>query len=311
MDPSARTRRLAIRLALWLLVPGAHACSETADRPIIIDGGNDASSQEDARESDAGRVRACHEDPIPVRAKASAGVLNRLFVEVSRDEGPAAFLLDTGSSTTFLTVPKGSRDPTRNAGEVTIGTCKKQLDGRPYATDEKIDGLQTIGTLGVDALLQGTSELDLESRRIVRYFDGEVPSEISSWPTVPIDIVQGLVLAHVSVDNHPLRLMVDTGSPHVLWLGQQGKPGDKEQKTSDAVGNILTLYLGQAQLELVTGAAETVPVLRAPSFPYLEETVRILGGNVDGLLGLSALGPRRIVFDARAGVLRIGPRPSR
>jgi hypothetical protein len=33
----------------------------------------------------------------------------------------------------------------------------------------------------------------------------------------------------------------------------------------------------------------TIPVLRAPSFPYLEQTVAALGSDVHGLLGLSSL----------------------
>jgi hypothetical protein len=44
-------------------------------------------------------------------------------------------------------------------------------------------------------------------------------------------------------------------------------------------------------------------MLRAPSFPYLEQTVAALGGDVQGLLGLSSLGDA-FVLD---GTLHVEP----
>ena len=48
-------------------------------------------------------------------------------------------------------------------------------------------------------------------------------------------------------------------------------------------------------------------MLRAPSFPYFEQTVASLGGNIHGLLGLSALRGRALVVDGAAGQARVGP----
>lgn len=251
---------------------------------------------------------ACERSPLPLLVEMADGHPARVFVKVRHANRPAALLFDTGSSTTFLAVEAGAPDPVRDAGEVLIGACSVRVDGRPYPSEESIEGLRAIGTLGSDSLLSGTTELDLGRRLLIRHVDDAVPSEFAAWPTVRFDRVSDLILAHVIVDGKPLRLMVDTGSPHILWLGQRGQPGDTPYVTSDAIGNDLTFHLGRATLELASGVTDSVPILRAPSFPYLEETVRILGGNVHGLLGLSALGPRRIVVDPRAGVLRIGPR---
>jgi hypothetical protein len=81
------------------------------------------------------------------------------------------------------------------------------------------------------------------------------------------------------------------------------QPGDREIDPADAQGNVVRLYAGTTTL--VLGRWETtIPVLRAPSFPYLEKTVAKLGGNVAGLLGLSSLGARVVIDD---GVLRVDP----
>ena len=56
-------------------------------------------------------------------------------------------------------------------------------------------------------------------------------------------------------------------------------------------------------------AAVEVPVLRAPSVPYFEATVAALGGNIHGLLGLSAFGGRALLFDGAANAVRLGPVP--
>jgi len=237
------------------------------------------------------------------------GHLSRLYVEAELDAKRVAFIFDTGSATTFLERPIGTPDPTRHAADILIGTCSVAVDGRPYPIDEVTGGgLGVVGTLGADTLLGAkATELDLAGMRIVRSVKVPLDPDIMSWPTVRIDIVRGHLLAHVVVDGQPLRLMVDTGSPHLLWVGRNGEPGDEEVRSSDATGNPLTLYLGTATVQLGEGSSERAPILRAPSFPYFEETVRQLGGNVAGLVGLSALGRRRIVVDRAARVLRVRP----
>lgn len=78
-------------------------------------------------------------------------------------------------------------------------------------------------------------------------------------------------------------------------------------RTTDATGTEVELHLGEGSVRLASGLDVRVPLFRAPSFPYFEETVRALGGDIHGLLGLSALGARRIVFDAEASVVRLQP----
>ena len=95
-----------------------------------------------------------------------------------------------------------------------------------------------------------------------------------------------------------------TGAAHTLALGEQGQPGDEEITSFDSAGNPLTFYLGTGDLA-VGGMVQTVPLVRAPSFPYLESYVESLGGNIAGLLGVSSF-PRALLIDP-GGTIRIAP----
>ena len=80
-------------------------------------------------------------------------------------------------------------------------------------------------------------------------------------------------------------------------------------QTADAEGNPLSFFLGEVDLEMAARDAVTVPVLRAPSFPYFEQTVANLGGNIHGLLGLTSFRERALLFDGDANEVRLGPVP--
>jgi hypothetical protein len=258
--------------------------------------------------SEALHVDANHIEPSDAGCDRSQVPLivapDRLHVRVDAARGPAVLLVDTGSPTTFLQLPLGSPDPVHHAGMVTLGCDTLDLDGRPEAAEPAVMGLPAIGTFGADRLLAGPSELDLPGQRIVFHDPGQPFPEAATWPAAGFDTVLGLVLAHASLDGTPVRLMMDTGSQHTLWLGQQPKPGDVEVDTTDADGHVVRLYLGTATLAIGDWQG-SVTVLRAPSFPYLEGTITALGGNVQGLLGLSSLGTR-VVVDADSGLLRVG-----
>jgi hypothetical protein len=246
---------------------------------------------------------ACTTGPLALIETRDTGVVERLHVQIVSQGAPAALLVDTGSPTTFLQEPLGSPDPTPNAGAITLGCAALELDGRPEAADMPVDGLPSIGTFGVDRLLAGPSELDIVGAQLITHAPGQPFTDASAWPAAPFDVVSGLVLAHVTLDGNPVRLMLDTGSQDVLWLGEQPQPGDVEVDTTDALGNPVALYSGTVDLAIGTWHG-TVPVLRAPSFPYFEMTVTALGGNVGGLLGLSAI-PTQAIVDGESAMLRV------
>jgi hypothetical protein len=258
--------------ALWIVLVGCHS------NPTIA--------------PDATADVACDGDQQLI------GSTDRLHVQIEYNGAPAVLLLDTGSPTTFFQEPLGSPDPVANAATFQIGCDAVVVDGRPEAPEGSVNGMPSVGTFGVDRLLAATSEIDLVDERL-SYAN---VAGTTGWMTAPYDVVSGLVLPHVALDGQPMRLMLDTGSQDTLWLGQAAQPGDVAVDTTDAQGNVVHLFAGTAMLT-IGNMQRTIPVLRAPSFPYLEQTVAALGGDVQGLLGLSSLGDA-FVLD---GMLHVEP----
>jgi hypothetical protein len=300
-----------------LLVAGCGGNRPT--QVMTLDGGGllDASALSDAAvlpeaapPDDAGRdvteaaaVDACALAQLSLYVDMTSGYFSRVHVPVTYRGAPAVFLVDTGSAATFLQEPLGSPDPVYDAGIAELGCRTLSLVGRPEAADSPSRGLPSVGTLGLDFLLNGPSEIDLAGAQLLLHDKG-VPFDIAtSWPEAPFDEVKGMVLPHAALDGTNVRLMLDTGSSDALWIGQQPHPGDVEVDGADAQGNIVKMYYGTAVLSVGTWQG-TVPVMRVPSWPYFEQAVALLGGNIQGLLGVSAMG-NAVVIDGDAKVVRL------
>jgi hypothetical protein len=268
---------------------------ESASPPNDASVGNDAATEIDA-------APLCALTNVPLFVDSTSSVPSRLHIPVTSADASAVLLIDTGSNVTFLQQPLGTVDPLPDAGVITVGCRTLDVIGRPESADTPVNGLPSIGTFGTDMFLSGPTKVDFTAATIASHLPGSPFTEAAAWPNATFDLAKGLVLPHVSLDGTAVRLVLDTGSDHTLWLGQQPQPGDAEVDTTDAQGNPVQLYLGTADLTI--GAWHgSVPVLRAPSFPYLEQTVADLGGNVAGLLGLSSLGSA-FVIDGDAQVVR-------
>ena len=75
--------------------------------------------------------------------------------------------------------------------------------------------------------------------------------------------------------------------------------------TVDAQGNVLKIYQGTVMATISAGKTETLPVSRMPSFPYFEQRVKDeLGGDVQGLFGVAALGSHFAFDTAKMVMLR-------
>jgi hypothetical protein len=292
---------LALIVSSSLAVPLVFAsCSSTNESATI---GGDASTPNDASTSTLDAAPLCALADTPLIVDGVSGVPSRVHVKVTYQGASAVLLVDTGSNVTFLQEPLGSQDPLPDAGVLSIGCRTLDVIGRPEAADSPVNGLDSVGTFGTDMFLSGPTKLDFDAGVIASHLSGSPFTEAASWPNAPFDLDKGLVLPHVSLGGTPVRLVLDTGSDHTLWLGQQPQTGDVEVDTTDAMGNPVKLFLGTTTLTI--GAWQgTIPVLRAPSFPYLEQTVTDLGGNVAGLLGLSSLGAA-FVIDADSQLVRV------
>ncbi|HEX8792297.1 MAG TPA: hypothetical protein VF765_15185 [Polyangiaceae bacterium] len=274
-------------------------------------------SSVDASEPEAGPVdggdAGCAHGSLPLlidpQSDAPGAAPYKLYVPARTDGQSAVFLLDTGSPYTFLHEPLvdgGSTGVVPDAGSAIVACDQLDLFGAAVSQDPPIDGLRVAGTLGDEHLLARPLHLDLSARRILWNDPGVPFAGTSTWPSARIDRPGGYVRIHdVAFDGTPVQMFVDTGSADSLWLGQQGQPGDREIVGVDARGDRFNMYLGTVTLSI--GAyQEKVPVLRVPSFPYLQEAVDALHGQLNGLFGLSSF-VRGIVFDTDTQVVRIAP----
>ncbi|MCA9664112.1 MAG: hypothetical protein KC503_00945 [Myxococcales bacterium] len=301
-----RARTLALLFGALVSVGCSSASSELSDAARDV-GARDARAADGARDaatddgSDAAIVA-----PITVQltVTGSGSEVARLYVPVRYQGASALMLLDTGAATSFLHLGVGGPAWDPNAGSIDV-------DGRPFAIggrnfDPYVEGnLDVVGTMGADFLLRAASELDLRCGTLTLHPGGLPPSV--SFKTHGFDNVQGHVIVPLALAGEPLRLMLDTGAQHTVWLGKQPDAGDTPVTTKDALGNDLTFYLAQAALTLGPDGTRDVPILKAPSFPYFEQTVKQLGGNIHGLLGLSALKGRVVTFESSPPQLRLEP----
>ena len=236
----------------------------------------------------------------------------KLYVPATTDGRSVVFLLDTGSPYSFL--HEGLLDggasagevPVADAGSAVVGCDRLSLWGLPDGQDATFDGRVVAGTLGDEHLLARPVHLDFGSRQVVWHDPGVPFAAAARWPTAPFDRPGGVVRIHdVAFDGIPVQVFVDTGTADSVWLGQQGQPGDTEVDGEDVTGAKFEMYLGTATVT-IGGYQEKVPVYRVPSFPYLQQAVDALHGQLNGIFGLSAFA-RGIVFDTDTSVVRIAP----
>ncbi|MEM9068597.1 MAG: FG-GAP-like repeat-containing protein [Myxococcota bacterium] len=245
---------------------------------------------------DARALRAgCDPVRTPVELFFDRGSLARVYVTVGLDGEDVPFLLDTGSSLSFLDLDTGENF-VPDVADLAIGCRTRRIPGRTTALDETSGGAAVLGTLGAEELLAGPSILDLRSARIARVSSETVDAFAVDATVMDFEDVVGHVILRVEVDGQSLRFLLDTGAAHTLWLGEEGQPGDVPVRTTDAAGEPLDLFLGSVSLQLGDEGARRVPVLRAPRFPLFEEVVRALGGDIHGLIGLSAIERRALTF---------------
>jgi len=302
---------LHARPAALLVVLSLFACGDDSVAPLggSAAGGSSAGGEGPTAGSppvaggSGGEAPSCVENEVPLLIDDQ-----RLYVPVEVDGRAGLFFIDTGSGLTFLNLGPDERGFEKDAAMLTIGceTLSIPARGGLESLGEAF-GQPVLGFLGADYLIESTSLLDMPGERVVRPAPEEVVDEAGGWSVLPYDDVEGMIIAPVLLDRTPVRLMLDTGAFHTLWLGQQGQPGDAEIEVSDAKGNPLFFFLGEVELEMAARDVVTVPVLRAPSFPYFEQTVASLGGNIHGLLGLTSFRERAMLFDGNAHEVRLGP----
>lgn len=234
----------------------------------------------------------------------------RYYVEVLYQEERAALQLDTGSGLTFLYTGTGSTPYVPDYGTITVGCEDVTVAGRAYDRTDSINGLDVIGLMGMEYLTQRPALLDVKERLLVRF--NVFPTHLTTTPgafSVHYDDVFRLALVPCTLDDQEVRLMFDTGGGHTLWVGQQGKPGDKVVEVVDFEGHVFPIYVGTASLTFPGQTPRTIVVARAPQFPYFQQTIDAVGGNLHGLLGVTSFPEEQLLVDGASSVMWAIPRP--
>jgi hypothetical protein len=240
---------------------------------------------------------ACEPTPLAVH-KDGRGFVDRLHASIAAfDDEQAYFLVDTGSQTSFAVAPPENWNAPRSTSTVIAckGTTLPVVTREPASTP---GGAIQRGVLGLD-LVRWDAVLDLDLRGgTLSWYGAPARALPASATIVPLEWKNGwLVASGVVVDGKPVKLVLDTGSPHVFLMGQTPRDGEVEIHDTDGTGAPVTYYTADGDVALPGRRAMRVPVDRAADFPTLEKIIADVGGDVSGLLGIGVLGDRRVVIE--------------
>lgn len=291
---------------VFMLVACSSSVAPSSDASVERDGGSIA---------DAGSVRdsepACAVNRVALFTTIIDGTADAQGVS-ARLAGEDVYLgFDSGSPMTFVFGDPEGPEYVPDAATISIGCVDWIVDAIRFEGigEERLDGRRVVGVLGLDFFEEHAIAIDYPRGELVQY--RERAPNLAGASSLPIRGLEELrVLTDVDLDGASLALMVDTGAPSTIVLGMEGRPGDEEIVLGTANGRTWTAYAGDGVLVLPGEAPRTVPVLRALELEYVEEAVRDVGAV--GLLGMTSLGWRRVVFalpNERLHLFRAEPLP--
>jgi predicted aspartyl protease len=169
-------------------------------------------------------------------------------------------------------------------------------------------GVRIDAMIGLDVLGGQDFSIDYSKRRIAfEMLTGKANSPAADEPHVPFERGPGFVTVQIQIQGRPLRLMVDTGTNDLVLFASkvQGRlagaktVGTKTKTTLGGEGHLAVVELAGASM----GSIE-LPGQRA----LLLDGEGPSSANLDGLLGIVALGVARITFDFEHDTFRWKPR---
>lgn len=239
-------------------------------------------------------TRSCTEGELALVQKRERGVLRRLYVAVSRAGQPALLFLDTGNARSML---HASQDD-GTSESILIGCRSFELPLLRHRAEAPFEGLEVIGTLGTDYFRDDVFEIDLARNALRR----APAADTATWHSIPLEVIQGIAIVRGHVGGRDLRLMLDTGTDDLLLLGAAE---GLSVTTTDVSNNTLTLVYREEWFAFPGAAPRLVPAWHTLSHPAFEEHVEQLGGNVDGIVGLTTLEHHRIQLDYARQEMRL------
>jgi hypothetical protein len=248
-------------------------------------------------------VEDCKPTSLTVH-KDDRGFVDRLHARLTAfDDDQGFFLVDTGSQKSFAVT--SSYEPPISTP--TVLACKPMMlpvvERAPGTTPT---GAVQRGILGADLLVfDSIYDLDLRAGTLA-WYPAPAAGLGAGAVHVPIEWRDGwLVASGVVVDGQPVKLILDTGSPYVFMMSKQARADEVRVDDTDGTGASITYWLADGDVALPGRAAVRQPVDRADAFPTLETVIAQLGGDIQGLLGLAALGDRRIVIGKTELVIEV------
>jgi hypothetical protein len=241
-----------------------------------------------------------------------AGTPRRAYVRVSLGGKDVAFGLDTGSARSYVKFELDA-DPTveRRQTEVNVGGATRTLPGRRVLLDQDAYGaaergdLPVSGTFGAEEVLQGTTDIDLRGGCLTRHPHGFALAETASWPEQPFIVVNGVIVTQPQLDGTLRPALFDTGVGYSILVSEDIQPYADHQVVHDVRGLVVDLFSRMGSVRWGDGPTEPVWIQRTPRFGTFDDMKL---GDVHAMVGISAMGVRRIVVDPDRRVLLIGPR---
>lgn len=214
--------------------------------------------------------------------------------------------VDTGSALTFLYLGRAGPEFRPRSGRVRIGAEWLTLPGRGLDPDDDTR-IGIVGVLGADYFCTTPTLLDPSHGVITRFLHPDAIPPFEAAAIVPFENLSNHVILSLTVNGAKRRLMWDTGCPHLLLIGEAGEVSDEVVTGQDVEGGQFPMFLGRSNVAFDSESPRTLPTLRVPDFPYFEETVKALGGNIHGLAGQSVFGRRTLFFRPNENRILIGP----
>ncbi len=167
---------------------------------------------------------------------------------------------------------------------------------RDLSCIEEILGVRVDAMVGLDVLGQGDFTIDYSAKKLV--FG---PAD-SSGSEFAIQAGPGFVYATVQMEGQSLRLVVDTGTNHLVLFGRSvgaRLPGLRILSTRESTTMGGEVALKQVQLREVRLGSNDFLTFEAF---LLDDSTEALAG-LDGLLGIRALGPSLVGFNLTKGTI--------
>lgn len=153
--------------------------------------------------------------------------------------------------------------------------------------------------IGLDVLTRSSFSIDYDHRVLTFGATAAGDSNLS------LEIIPPFLTVRVSFGGHPVRLLVDTGSRHIVLFGQRVR--DRFGNLSVRGEKLLYHMGGTSRLQRVVLPRLEAGSLTATGLEGLlsDANVDAYPSDIDGILGVRALGSRRAEFDFERNRLRL------